>query len=978
MSQVLDPAQRLESRLQSEGTKQLIEGNTPLLLDDPESVWIVESGAVEVFAVELAGGEPAGARYFVFTARPGAALFGLDLAKDGSGLGLLAVGTVNTQLLKVPVDSLLGQATDPDLREQVVDLIEGWVAGLTGGLTDGQSLQTDLQIVPREPLTLAQGQRARPQKGVVWVTLEEGEALFLGQAGLGARLVGRPFPLAEAAWLQAGGPAKLSAAGTPEIVTADGLRQDLAIYHRSILEAQRQRLTAAVAAEADRLQDEIAYERAIRQRALTDLAEVLDRRATAERVPIAPDPLLVACRLVGAADGIEIQSPPRQEGEQRRDPLTLIAKASRVRLRQVRLTSTWWRNESGPMLGFTAEGRRPVALLPVGQVGRRGFELVDPGAGTRTRVNWESAAGLAADAWVFYRPFPDRVIGVRDVLTFGLRGCRDDLAWVVVFGALIGLLATFTPIATGIIFDTLIPQALGSRLIQLAIALVLAAIAGAFFQIIRGIAIMRIEAKIDASVQAAVWDRLLSLPTTFFRDYSAGDLANRAMGIDQIRQILTGTTITSILASIFSIISFGVLFYYDLKLALVAAVLSLIASAMTVLSSWIQLGYQRRLTTVQGRISGMVFQFLTGIAKLRVAGAEARAFSVWAGAFAEQKRLSFRAQVVSALFSVFSSSWPIVATLIIFATVAPSVTSAQPALSTGSFLAFLAAFSQFLVAMLTTGVAINSILQCIPLYERARPIFRTLPEVDVAKTDPGVLSGAIEVSHVAFRYRSDLPLVLHDVSLQIRPGEFVALVGPSGAGKSSILRLLLGFDSPESGSIYYDGHDLAGLDTEAVRRQMGVVTQDSKVMAGTIFANIIGSAVLSQDDAWEAARLAGIDEDIRTMPMGMYTYISEGGSTFSGGQLQRLMIARAIAGKPRILLFDEATSALDNRTQAIVSRSLETLQATRIAIAHRLSTIQKADRIFVIVAGRIVQAGTFSDLMATPGPFADLARRQLA
>jgi ABC-type bacteriocin/lantibiotic exporter with double-glycine peptidase domain len=253
-----------------------------------------------------------------------------------------------------------------------------------------------------------------------------------------------------------------------------------------------------------------------------------------------------------------------------------------------------------------------------------------------------------------------------------------------------------------------------------------------------------------------------------------------------------------------------------------------------------------------------------------------------------------------------------------------------------------------------------------------------VPEVDIAKADPGRLNGDIELSHVSFRYTEDGPYAVNDISLQIKAGEFVALVGPSGAGKSSVFRLLLGFDIPESGAIYFDGKDLAHLDAEAVRRQLGVVTQDSRVMPGTIQANIIGSSLLTVQDAWEAARLAGLDNDIREMPMGMQTIISEGGGTFSGGQLQRLMIARAIVRKPRILLFDEATSALDNRTQAIVSQSLERLQATRIVIAHRLSTIEHADRIFVFQAGRIVQAGSYHDLINEPGAFADLARRQIA
>jgi ABC-type bacteriocin/lantibiotic exporter with double-glycine peptidase domain len=280
--------------------------------------------------------------------------------------------------------------------------------------------------------------------------------------------------------------------------------------------------------------------------------------------------------------------------------------------------------------------------------------------------------------------------------------------------------------------------------------------------------------------------------------------------------------------------------------------------------------------------------------------------------------------------------------------------------------------------MLTASTALLGTLAVIPLYEQAKPILTSLPEVDTAKADPGVLAGDIELEHLVFRYQADGPPVLRDVTIRIRAGEFVAFVGPSGSGKSTLLRLLLGFEVPEAGAVYYDGQELAGLDIQSVRRQIGVVLQNGRLMSGDIFTNITGSSPATLDDAWEAARMAGFDEDIKSMPMGMHTVVSEGGGTLSGGQRQRLMIARAIVQRPRILFFDEATSALDNRTQSIVSTSLDRLQATRIVVAHRLSTIVHADRIYVVEAGRVVQSGTYEQLISQDGLFAELAARQLA
>lgn len=347
-----------------------------------------------------------------------------------------------------------------------------------------------------------------------------------------------------------------------------------------------------------------------------------------------------------------------------------------------------------------------------------------------------------------------------------------------------------------------------------------------------------------------------------------------------------------------------------------------------------------------------------------LSGLQIIAFARWASAFGGQRALAFQARHTTNTLAVFNAVYPTATTLAIFALAAWSA-GRGAAMSTGDFLAFSAAFGQFPWTSLAICATLLAAFPVIPLYERARPILQTLPEVTPLQTDPGELRGAIEISHVSFRYREDEPPVLQDLSLRARPGEFVALVGPSGCGKSTLLRLLLGFERPLAGAIYYDGQDLWGLDVERVRRQIGVVLQHDQLIAGNILSNIIGSLPLSLEDAWEAARLVGLDADINEMPMGMHTLVGEGTSTLSGGQRQRLLIACAIVNKPRILLFDEATSALDNRAQAQVSASLEQLQATRIVIAHRLSTIVNADQIFVLDGGRVAQICALNRLLRT-------------
>nr|WP_255654315.1 NHLP bacteriocin export ABC transporter permease/ATPase subunit [Cohnella sp. REN36] len=709
------------------------------------------------------------------------------------------------------------------------------------------------------------------------------------------------------------------------------------------------------------------------ERAIRRLASVTGGSgAKARSEPLAGDALHTAASLVGGAAGMIVKPVAAFRLRKSRDPVSEIAKASGFRSRQVMLRDRWWKTDNGPLLAFHEEGGHPVALLPRGP---SGYALVDPAEGTETAVTAETAAKLETVAHMFYRALPSVPLTVLDILKFGgHRPIRRDFARVALLGIAAGLLGMCVPIANGILFDAIIPAAQRGPLVQLGLILISIAIVTALFELTRSVAMLRIEGKMDGAIQAAVWDRLLQLPASFFRRFTAGDLANRANSINDIRKTLSGVAITALFSGLFSSFNFFLLFYYDVKLALAAAALVLVSMLATFGVGFALVRKQRVMFKLQGKLEGIVLQIMNGIAKFRMAAAERRAFVLWAKAFGEMKEVSFRVRSIANVHAVFNAVFPAAASIVLFYLVA-----SQPnGLSAGKFIAFFSAFTTFLGAMLAMSSAAVSLLNIVPLLERTKPILQSTPEVHEAMDDPGELSGGIEVRHVSFRYSADQRLVLNDLSLTIRPGEFVALVGASGCGKSSLLRLLLGFEKAESGSIYYDGQDIKSLDIRSVRSQLGVVLQHGKVMAGDIYTNIVGSSNLTHQQAWEAARMAGFDGDIQQMPMGMHTVVSEGGGTLSGGQRQRLLIARALARKPKILLFDEATSALDNRTQAIVSESLDQLRATRVVIAHRLSTIRNADRIFVMDGGRVVQAGTYGELMGEEGLFRELAKRQLA
>jgi NHLM bacteriocin system ABC transporter ATP-binding protein len=535
------------------------------------------------------------------------------------------------------------------------------------------------------------------------------------------------------------------------------------------------------------------------------------------------------------------------------------------------------------------------------------------------------------------------------------------------------VLAGLVPLATAIVYGTLIPGAMRPQLWTMGLALLAVALTAAITEIVRGLTIVRLQAQVGSKLQSAVMERLLALPASFFRRYEIGDLANRLMGIDAIEQYVSDITISALLSGVFSLVSFILLFFYDVGLAWLCAGLSVIAIAGAVAEASITLPLRRQIYDRSGAIAGFVLQVFNGIAKLRIARAETRAFVGWLHRFVAMRRITTRASTIVYRFGIFDSIWPAATTLAIISYIFVIRQGSFPA---SIYIAASAAFGQLLASLLGLGDAFVQVIRIVPLYERARPLLREAPEILDAHGDPGTLSGTIELRNLSFQYEKSTGLTLDRLDLKIEPGSFVAVVGPSGSGKSTLFRLLLGFEKPKHGSVLYDGHDLAQLDLAAVRRQIGSVLQSTGALQASIFENIAGARFITHDQAWEAARRVGIDEDIAHLPMQLETYLGSDGGGLSTGQRQRISIARAIVTSPRILLFDEATSALDNETQAIVMKTLEQLDATRVVIAHRLSTIQNADRIVVLERGKIVQDGSYAELVSTAGPFAELAQRQ--
>lgn len=958
-----------------------LEANVPLRLDDPDAIWVVVSGEVDLFHVRASSDAYLANRRYVGTLWAGEVVMGALPTGDGDDGVLIAVGFGGATLQRA-ARSAIDEATGDEAR--IARALAKGVGELIGRAMYRAGRATARPVDPSNGrLVLEPGATITAGTDVVWLRIEQG-TLSLG----GDIAVSRPtlvVPLARGMWLTAGATgATVTVLDTLAAFATKRVGEALEYLWDIFLAWLTFRAAADDAVERTRLERKTAGERARLAGALASLSSLLQGRGDTAPVERRGEALLDACTIVGQHAGIAFRAPPtldeaapppgaRLGADPYRDAVMRICDASHVRARQVTVRGDWWRRDAGPLLGFRGPERHPVALLPGTNAP---YVMHDPAAGEAVPLTPALAATILPDAWTFYTPAPAGVLTLRALGGLLRRDVLPDFTRVLGFvgaGAALGLAM---PLVIGIMFNQVIPSANMGNAVTLVVSLLAVAAAVALIDIARAFALIRAESRSNALLQSAIIDRLLSLPPQFFRQYSVGDLAMRAEAVNLARQQLTGVALQSLFGGALVVTSLALMAWYSGRLAMVAIGVLLVSAVVTAAVGLYALPYERQRQALMGRIGTLVFELLGGIGKLHVAAAEARMFALWGARFRALKVVTFKAGLASAALAVFNTMLPILAGAAIF-TVSAGVLAAEGKLTTGDFVAFYSAFGTALAAGIGVSTTLVSVLNVVPLFERATPILVAAPEVDEAKPDVGAISGRIEMAQVTFSYIAGAPPILDEISFEIRPGEFVAFVGPSGSGKSTILRLLLGFEKPDRGAVYYDGHDLASIDVGAIRRQSAVVLQHSKLLAGDIFTNIVGASQLTHEDAWRAADLAGLAEDIEAMPMGMHTVISEGGSTLSGGQRQRLLIARALVRDPRVVFFDEATSALDNRSQDIVTRSLERLEATRIVIAHRLTTVQRADRIFVMTKGRIVQQGSYEELVEADGMFKDLARRQL-
>jgi len=651
------------------------------------------------------------------------------------------------------------------------------------------------------------------------------------------------------------------------------------------------------------------------------------------------------------------------------EQLEYALRPSGLMVRDVELTENWHSDAYGPMLGCIKETGVTVALLPGSFFG---YYFRDPATGRKTRVTRQTEKLFARDALCFYQPLPMKKLGIPDLMLYMKNSIpQGDIFLIVLATLFVTVVSMIEPRIYGLITGPIMKTRNLNLLAGIGVFLLSSAFAARLIELIRTLLMNRIDTRTSQAVEASVMMRILSLPVSFFRKFSSGELSSRAGSVNSLCGMILNNIFSIGLSSLMSLLYVTQIFRYAPALVWPSILIILSTMVVSVAASLIQVGISRKKMKLSAEETGMTYAVLNGIQKIRLSGSEKRVFARWGRLYARNARLEYNPPAFVKLNGVITTAIGLAGTIILY------YLAVQTGVAQNEYYAFNAAYGHLTGAFAAlSGIAI-SVATIRPVLEMAEPILKAEPEVAGERQTVSRVSGHIEMSHVTFRYEGNTPYVLNDLSLTIRSGEYIAIVGRTGCGKSTLVRLLLGFEKPEKGAVFYDRHDLNSLDPRSLRKQIGVVIQNGQLFQGDIFSNItISAPQLTLDEAWEAAEIAGIAQDIREMPMGMQTFISEGQGGISGGQKQRLMIARAIAPKPRILIFDEATSALDNKTQKQVSEALDRLKCTRIVIAHRLSTIRNCDRILVMDNGAIIEEGTYDQLIEKNGHFAELVARQ--
>ncbi|MCP5505968.1 MAG: NHLP bacteriocin export ABC transporter permease/ATPase subunit [Chlamydiales bacterium] len=947
--------------------------NFRLSLEEEEKVYFLEKGSMLLFASEKEG-----RRTLLSMISSGRLLF--EIEKDPEIPYELFAFTEETCILWEVDKRQLTEAMKRSEENQKAfsDHLEHWLNQFS------HFLYAPMDVAPKhwllksgaipmkegEVFTLKISEHPEEKERVFWVTPKEGVYKLLGPHEYKFTDHHRFFPVLPHLYFLSMEAGNYEVQTTKEAIQTHKWIEGLSLFHRFLGHYLIQKREFLDQEELKRFEEKETLQEETLHETLTEMVSVLEEREVEEGT-LSTVPLNQAMEIIFKSRGMKFEAVKQVHEKELKDKVAKIAERSGARVRAIQLGPLWWKRDSGSLLAFYGKEHHPVALLQ-NRFGE--YLMIDPVKGTKKKITPSLTRLLAKDGYTFYRAIPDEIHSGKETLAFFLRENKRELWKLGLYGLIGALFSLFPPVATALLFNLAIPNANFPLLFQISLGLIASALSSSLFIYFRSLILGRIDGKLSAGIQPALWDRLLKLPANFFRRFTAGDLLQRVMAMEQMRPLLSSNIAQTILTGIFALLYLMTMAIYSIRLTVIGVILLLIAAAVTYLFAKWKIRVQKKVFEMQGTINGALVQILSGVSKLRVAGAENNAFSYWAKQFSRSKSLEMMAQNIQNVIATIMGAFPLLALLLIFGTVMRL--EETESLSIGDFLAFNSAFMTLSMAVFALSNIVMQAAPIIPLWRRTNVIVEEPQEILQKKTSPGKLTGDIRIDHISFNYEDDENLILDDVSIRVNPCEMIGIVGPSGSGKSTLIRMLLGFEKPLSGAVYFNGKDLSHLNINEVRKQMGVVLQGGGIVAGTLYQNIVAGGRYTEEEIDRAITLASFKRDLENFPMGLHTVLPQNGETLSGGQKQRLLIARALLPNPKILIFDEATSALDNRSQEEITQNIDALDITRVVIAHRLSTIRNADRIYVLEKGKITQMGSFEELAKEPGLFAEMLHRQ--
>ncbi len=974
----------LDSLLQM-AIKVEILPNTRYFLTNPGMVWFVGSETSgDIFAWEKDNENfiP----QFLLDANPGEMIFGasLDSSEEPSNI-FYYICSKPTILYMVSLNAL--RATlhlDPDASHFVANQLERWTGRLLTHLTRTKATTGLKEFAIGSSTSLTAGEKAKVQfiidperkERVAWIELLQGTVAWAGNSLLTLTPEEHVFyPMTFFFWIEAVTDAKVACHTTLEAIERNELWDGIYHLHRKIFpffDAQKLE-DEKLAAEKSKKKREVEAETT--QESIYTLGSLFESKLA--YVPSKEGGALFnVCDQIGQLIKVKMV-PASGTFATAEDEVREIANYSSVFYRKISLKEKWWENCLYPLVGFYGEKQTPVALI---NISATKFQFLNPETMKKELITSTNASQFSPTAFVFHPSLNEPKVTFFKMMKFAYREAGKESFVFLILAILSGLVNLYMPFAMKTLFDSLTATANIHLLVQLTIGAILAALSLWIFSITKAFAVQRFNGISNNKLMLGLWGRVLNFPVSFFRQKSVGEQINQFESVVAVHSTINDYLVSSFFSTIYAIFYFIQMITFSPILSLTALISFLVPIAIFCVSSYFEVVLFKRIIELSGVIEGYVIQLLAGLSKIRVAGAESRFFKIWSGRFAEKKRAYLRYQKVAMVTSFTSSIFPLAATVVMYAIALylfkKQTLEGKQDLSTGQFVGFASAFGLFISNSLSVLDTIFAGFKIRPLWKNAQSLVQQPLEVSSEKDKAPPLQGKVVLDHVSYRYSPNEELTLKDVTIQALPGEMIAVIGPSGAGKSTLVRLLLGFESPESGTITYDDKDLNEVDPRSIRSQVGTVLQNAALIAGSIYDNIVGSATFPAEAIDRAIHFSGFEEDLSHLPMGLNTIVPMGGGTFSGGQRQRLLLARALVSSPKILILDEATSALDNKTQDIVTHHLDRLHVTRIVIAHRLTTVKNADRIFVLENGHVVQVGTFKQLSAQQGLFLSMLKRQ--